>query len=52
MEKKASNNSAIRITHHLANGETRESMKGYKVPINDRTIVAYRILARYEKVRE
>jgi hypothetical protein len=51
MEKKSSNNSTIRITHHLANGETRESMKGYKVPINDRTIVAYQILARYEKIK-
>lgn len=48
MEKKTSNNSVIKIKHHLVNGETRESMKGYKVSINDRTIVAYRILSRYK----
>lgn len=48
MGNKSSNNSNIRIIHHLANGEIRNTMKGYKVPINDRTIEAYRILAGYK----
>ena len=47
MKKKSSSNSNIKIIHRLANGETMESTKGYKVPINDRTIEAYRILAQY-----
>lgn len=50
MAIKSTSNSNIIKTHRLANGETRESMKGYKVPVNDKTIAAYRILARYIKV--
>jgi hypothetical protein len=49
MREKRENASTIIIKHHLANGEARESMKGYKVPINDRTIAAYRVLSRYRK---
>jgi len=52
MEKKTSNNSGIRTTHYLSNGEIKESMKDYQVPVNDRTIVAYQILARYAKTKE
>ncbi|HPD00123.1 MAG TPA: hypothetical protein PLA01_02095 [Acetivibrio sp.] len=52
MKEKRENASAITIKHHLANKDVRESMKGYKVPINDRTIAAYRILSRYGKFKE
>jgi len=49
MNKISSENSNVKITHHLSNEEARKSIKGYKVPINERTIAAYQILARYEK---
>lgn len=51
MKEKQKNTSTIRVKHHLANGEIRESMKGYKIPINNRTIAAYKILAQYGKTK-
>jgi hypothetical protein len=37
----------IKITHHLANGEIRDSMKGYMVPVNEKTEIFYNLLASY-----
>lgn len=39
----------VKITHHLSNGEIRESMKGYPVPVTERTKIAYSIIASFEK---
>lgn len=33
------------ITHYLKNGEKRDSMEGYKVPVNEKTKAAYMLLA-------
>lgn len=40
--------SEVKIIHHLQNGEIRESMKGYEVPVTPRTEEFYRLLASYQ----
>ncbi|HOQ36144.1 MAG TPA: hypothetical protein PK033_11820 [Acetivibrio sp.] len=52
MKEKKENLSKVKIKHHLADGEIRESVKGHKVRVNNRTIAAYRILAQYGKSKE
>lgn len=42
----------ITINHFLADGRQVESMKGYEVPLTDRTKVAYQILAEAQKKRK
>lgn len=36
-----------KITHHLANGEIRESMQGHMVSVNEKTKLFYQLLASY-----
>lgn len=38
----------IKIIHHLQNGEIRETMEGYEVPVTPRTEEFYRLLATYK----
>lgn len=38
----------IKIIHHLQNGEIRETMEGYEVPVTQRTEEFYRLLAAYK----
>lgn len=37
----------IKIAHIMADGTNRDSIKGYKVPYNDKTAIAYRLLAKW-----
>lgn len=37
--------SQIRVIHVMADGRILDSIAGYVVPVNDRTIGAYRLLA-------
>ena len=39
--------SQIKIIHVMADGSIRDSIAGYEVPVNDRTITAYRLIAEH-----
>lgn len=39
--------SQIKVIHVMADGRILDSIAGYVVPVNDRTITAYRLLANY-----
>lgn len=41
--------SQIRVIHIMADGRIIDDIKGYVVPVNDRTIAAYRLLANQEQ---
>ena len=38
----------VKIIHHLQNGEIRESMEGYEVPVTPRTEEFYKLLASFK----
>ena len=44
--------SQIRVIHVMADGRILESIAGYVVPVNDRTIAAYRIIANQAMERK
>lgn len=37
----------LHVVNRLKDGTIRESMKGYEVPYNETTAIAYRLLAEY-----
>lgn len=47
--KKSTEKPKLRVVNKLKDGTIRVSMKGYEVPYNETTDVAYRLLAQYSK---
>ena len=51
-EKNKTEKSGIKIIHKMADGTIRDSVNGYIVPYNEKTSVAYELLAKSIKRKE
>lgn len=49
MPKQAESKPTVKgkITHIMADGSVRDSVKGYVVPYNEHTAICYELLAKY-----
>jgi hypothetical protein len=41
-----------KITHIMADGTVRDSVKGYVIPYNEHTAICYELLAKYARPKE
>ena len=46
-KKSGTDDSKIKIVHRMADGTIRDSVKGYEIPYNDTTAIAYKLLAKW-----